>query len=224
MFGEAALVTATLAEEGPGKGPAKTRPRSLSILPATEMLRTFLLVEASVPVKKKRFPSATAMGNPKLQRVASAPYSIQVKRMQEVHRTLSESGGSTYRSFDSATEAPAGQDSVVVKRKSSLKVRLCDDTGGELRKQSSGRKSVTWRDLEVPGRSISEFHLITPRSCISDRHSHQGGYRYGGGGSGCVATTAAQEVISQSRSQGHISLHTNQQLQYYYYHQRASRR
>jgi len=69
------------------------------------------------------------------------------------------------------------------------------------------KKSVTWIDKEIPGRSISEYHLITPRSFRSDRGTWRD----------------RSSVAVQNRSQSRISLHTNQQLQYYYYHQQASK-
>lgn len=76
----------------------------------------------------------------------------------------------------------------------------------------SSKKSVTWIDKEIPGRSISEFHLITPRSFRMQQYRDRALPSSGGGGG------------AGSQAQSRVSLHVNQQLQYYYYHQRAGKR
>ena len=76
----------------------------------------------------------------------------------------------------------------------------------------SSKKSVTWIDKEIPGRSISEFHLITPRSFRMQQYRDRALPSSGGGGG------------AGSQAQSRVSLHVNQQLQYYYYHQRTGKR
>ena len=158
----------------------------------------------------------------KLQRIASEPYSIQAQRMQDIHRTWSDSTGTTYRSYVSVGNPDNNPDGItcnglLTRRRSSLKKLDLAESCGErdsscnLNESSSSKKSVTWIDHKIPGRSISEFHLITPRSFASDR-----GQRDNNGGH-------INNPYYQARGNANISLHANQQLQYYYYHQQASR-
>ncbi|QDZ18734.1 hypothetical protein A3770_02p12520 [Chloropicon primus] len=147
-------------------------------------------------------------GGTKLHRIASEPYSVQVQRMQEVHRTLTDSA--SYHSAnaldDKEEDSRQKRRHAPLQRRPSLKRPWKGDGCGGSR-VSPVKKSVTWIDKEIPGRSISEYHLITPRSFRSDRGTWRD----------------RSSVAVQNRSQSRISLHTNQQLQYYYYHQQASK-
>mmetsp|Transcript_31671 Transcript_31671/g.68535 ORF Transcript_31671/g.68535 Transcript_31671/m.68535 type:complete len:216 (+) Transcript_31671:286-933(+) len=158
--------------------------------------------------------------NAKLHRIASEPYSVQARRMQEISRTLSDSTGttttrshtleyadahtSTYRSY-TADEAPDGitcHGNGISRRSSLRKVHHRDGgacaNGGHGGRGVTGptprKKTVSWMDEKIPGRSISEFHLITPRSMVSERYYEQ------------------QQQAQQQQQRGR-----SPQYQYYYY-------
>mmetsp|Transcript_1517 Transcript_1517/g.5678 ORF Transcript_1517/g.5678 Transcript_1517/m.5678 type:complete len:158 (-) Transcript_1517:109-582(-) len=136
----------------------------------------------------------------RLHRNVSEPYTKNLRRLQEVHRTLSESASSYHSAADDMTKT-----SRVARRPSLKRPDWNPNDSG------SSKKSVTWIDKEIPGRSISEFHLITPRSFRMQQCRDQALPSSGGGGG------------AGSQAQSRVSLHVNQQLQYYYYHQRAGK-
>jgi hypothetical protein len=191
------------------------------------MLKKFLsdAVQTVSSVKSATPQNTTKNQHLKLHRIASEPYSIQAKRMQDIHRTLSDSTHcSAYSREDRSdlSDCSGGQRETahkkVLPRRSSLRKRdsskvrhygnNIDDS--DQSRESGGakekKKTVTWIDDKIPGRSISEFHLITPRSFASARHEMR-----------------SDSFSNQTRTSTSLSLRANQQLQYYYYHQQASR-
>ena len=196
------------------------------------MLKKFLSdAVQTVAAVKTATPQTNKNQKLKLHRIASEPYSVQARRLQDIHRTLSDSTHCSYSREDKLSENEEGEEGMlrlqqkkVLPRRSSLrkrdssKVQHCkddhdhdDSSRGEKEGEGEGarkKKSVTWIDDKIPGRSISEFHLITPRSFASARENSM--------------NQMNSSFSNQPRSVS-LSLRANQQLQYYYYHQQASR-
>mmetsp|Transcript_12502 Transcript_12502/g.31758 ORF Transcript_12502/g.31758 Transcript_12502/m.31758 type:complete len:167 (-) Transcript_12502:664-1164(-) len=93
----------------------------------------------------------------KLQRIPSEPYSVQATRMEAIlQRTLTD---------DSEAKTQRSNGSFV--SKSSMRRRDSFKSNPE---DMELKKSVSWVDKKIPGRSLSDIHVITPRSVVDDYH------------------------------------------------------
>ena len=102
----------------------------------------------------------------RFMRIPSEPYSVQVKRMEDIRRSLTDlTNDSDSRSLCGSARSFRSTSARGIKRKSSLRRRSAFDADSiELSSSlNSSKKSVTWVDKIHPGRSISELHFISPR-------------------------------------------------------------